>query len=158
MYDENVLRKFALPESAVNFAGLRYDPRDDVWPVSTGSNLHLSRYREVCTPLFLQSLKLTLVTLNRIHQPSSIRTYLTSGLNPLLERMGMPVGEIGQADLEAHWFALPPERKWWFKSLKILCPSVALHGIPSHSITSEALDWLEAIHPGSNDMGWRGRG
>ena len=46
MYDGNVLRKHALPESAVNIGGLRYDPRDDVWPVSSGSNLHLSRYRE----------------------------------------------------------------------------------------------------------------
>ena len=157
MYDENVLRKFALPESTINNGGLRYDPRDDVWPVSSGSNLHLSRYREECTPLFLQSLKLALVTLNRTHQPSSIRTYLTSGLNPLLERMGKPVGEIGQADLETHWIAIPSDRKWWFKSLKILCPSLALHGIPDHSITSEALDWLKTIHPGGNDMGLAAR-
>lgn len=157
MNDESVLRKFSLPESAVNFAGLRYDPRGDVWPVSTGSDLHLSRYRDECDPLFFQSLKLTLVTLNRIQQPASIRTYLTSGLNPLLERMGKPVGEIGQADLEAHWFDLPPERKWWFKSLKILCPSLALHGIPGYSITPEAMDWLETIHPGGGEMGLAAR-
>jgi streptogramin lyase len=45
MPDEAVLRKYTLPESVVNSQELRYDPREDVWVVSSGgvSTLDLSR-------------------------------------------------------------------------------------------------------------------
>jgi len=108
MPDEAVLRKYTLPESVVNSQELRYDPREDVWVVSSGgvSTLDLSRYREDCTPLFLQSLKLALVTLNRTLQPTTITNYLRSGLNPLLEHLQKPCGEITREGLESYWFTL----------------------------------------------------
>jgi integrase len=155
MFDENILRKYALPESAVNGQELRYDPRDDVWEVSSGNarKLDLSRYREDCTPAFLQSLKLALVTMNRRLQPSTLKNYLRQGLNPLLETMGNPIGEIGQADLEAYWFTLPPNWKHKIKNLKPLCEALARHGIPNHSITPDALNWFNTIKPGCNETG-----
>jgi integrase len=144
-----------LPESAVNGQELRYDPRDDVWEVSSGSvrKIDLSRYREGCTPAFFQSLKLALVTMNRRLAPGTLNNYLIAGLNPLLGRMDKPVGEIGQADLEAYWFTLPSERKHLFGKVKPLCAALALHGIPGHSITPDALAWLKTIRPGGNETG-----
>jgi len=150
MVDDGLLRKFSLPESAVNSQEIRYDPRDDVWPVSSSGtkNIDLSRYREDCTALFLQSLKLALVTLNRRLKPTSLTTYLRAGLNPLLEGKTKPCGEITQTDLEAYWFTLPPNRKYWISSLKPVCEALALHGIPGHCITPGALEYLRNLNPG----------
>lgn len=159
MPDEAVLRKYTLPESVVNSQELRYDPREDVWVVSSGgvSTLDLSRYREDCTPLFLQSLKLALVTLNRTLQPTTITNYLRSGLNPLLEHLQKPCGEITREGLESYWFTLSTERKYWFKGLKTLCPALALHGIPGHSTAPDVMDWLKTIKIGRNETGWAAR-
>lgn len=155
MNDKANLRKYALPASAVNSQELRYDPRLDVWKVSSSgvSKIDLSRYREECTPLFFQSLKLVLVTLNCRLQPTTLKTILSSGLNPLLKRVEKPFGGIEQEDMEAHWFALPPFQRYWFNGLRTLCSALALHGIPGHSITPDALTWIMAIKAGDAERG-----
>ena len=155
MSDGNVLHNFTLPESTVNSQGLRYDPRSDIWAVSSSgaTKLNLSRYRKDCTTLFFHSLKLALVALNRRLQPTSIQTQLVVGLNPLMERLSKPIREIRQADLETYWFALPPERRHWAGSLKSLCSALAVHGIPGHSITPDGLAWLNNIKCGGAERG-----
>ncbi len=155
MFDESVLLKYSLPERTTNSSGLWYDPREDVWPVSSTrvQKLDLTKYRHASSPAFLQSLKLALVSLNRTLKPKTISNYLCMGLDPLIRRMAKPCEEITRADLEACWFSLPPARKYWFKGLKILSPALALHGIPGHSITDDALEYLKTIKPGKNESG-----
>lgn len=110
MFDESVLLKYSLPERTTNSSGLWYDPREDVWPVSSTrvQKLDLTKYRHASSPAFLQSLKLALVSLNRTLKPKTISNYLCMGLDPLIRRMAKPCEEITRADLEACWFSLPP--------------------------------------------------
>jgi len=155
MFEENLLKKYALPESVTNSQGLWYDPRADVWKVSSSSlkNLYFTRYREECTPEFLQSLKLAMVSLHRRLKPNSLQNCFKHGLNPLMKRMPQPVGQITQSDLEEHCLALPPERKWWLNSLKSLGSALGQFGIPGHSITPDALAFLKTLKPGCNEQG-----
>lgn len=155
MSDENLLLKYALPESTGDGRGLIYDPRGDIWKVSspTAKRIDLTWFRENCTSSFLQSLKLALLSLNRTLSPGTLVRYLGEGLHPLMMPMTKPCGEIGRGDLEGFWLTLPADRKYRFKSLKTIINALAQHGIPGHSVTEDALDYLRTISPGNNVVG-----
>ena len=150
MPDENYLLAHALPEAVVNSQGINYDPRDDIWRVSSANvkEIDLTIFREKCTLLFFQSLKLALIVLNSRLKPASLRTYLFNGLRPLLEGFPGPCAGICRKDLEALWIRLGPDRKHWFRYLRPLCQVLYLHGIPGASITPDAVDYINSLKPG----------
>lgn len=155
MFNESILEKFALPASAINSQGLRYNPNLDVWEISAtnASRIDLSQYREILTSSFLLSLKLSLVALNARLQPGSVINYLFMGLNPFLDSVQKPYGEITQQDLEAYWLSLPSEQKKRFHGLKTICRELRLHGIPDHSVSHEAYAYINTLSIPNNEQG-----
>jgi len=153
--EQYVLTKYALPTSATDGQGVRYDPREDLWlvPGMKRNFINLERYRRDCTPLFLQSLKLTLIEKLKTLSQDTVSCYLVKGLDPLLNQMVLPCKEITRTDLEAYWFALPAGRKYAFSSIRSLNRTLGKQGIPGHSITPDALAFLETLKTGDNPNG-----